>query len=134
MDLIYRFLQSDWIKKAVHYAYNPKRLRALVFRLGIYLSKKGPSRLKEQTKLLYSYLKDVSTGKYKDYHANSLIFIIAATIYLITPVDFVPDMLPLGLMDDLMIISWALNVTSDELRRYRFAKKTDENLSDSDKM
>ncbi len=134
MDLIYRFLRSDWIKKAAHYAYNPKRLRALVFRLGIYLSKKGPSRLKEQTKLLYSYLKDVSTGKYKDYHANSLIFIIAAIIYLITPVDFVPDMLPLGLMDDLMIISWALNVTSDELRRYRLAKKTDENLSDSDKM
>lgn len=57
----------------------------------------------------------MSTGKYKDYHTNSLISIIATVIYLITPVDFVSDMLPLGLMDDLMIISWALNVTSDEL-------------------
>ena len=128
MDLISRFLRSDWIKKTAHYAYNPKRLRALVLRLGIYLS------LKEQTKLLYSYLKDVSTGKYKDYHTNSLIFIIAAATYLITPVDFVPDMLPLGLMDDLMIISWVLNVTSDELKRYRLANKTDKNLSDSDKI
>ncbi|MCM0719986.1 DUF1232 domain-containing protein [Parabacteroides sp. W1-Q-101] len=134
MDLISRFLRSDWIKKTAHYAYNPKRLRALVLRLGIYLSKKGPTRLKEQTKLLYSYLKDVSTGKYKDYHTNSLIFIIAAATYLITPVDFVPDMLPLGLMDDLMIISWVLNVTSDELKRYRLANKTDKNLSDSDKI
>ena len=76
----------------------------------------------------------MSTGKYKDYHTNSLIFIIAAAIYLITPVDFVPDMFPLGLMDDLMIISWILNVTSDELERYRLANKTDKNLSDSDKI
>lgn len=119
MDLISRFLQSDWIKKAAKYACNPKRLRALVLQLGIYLSKKGSTRLKEQTKLLYSYLKDVATGKYKDYHTNSLIFMVSTVIYLITPTDFIPDMLPLGLIDDMMIITWVLNVSADELRRYK---------------
>ena len=45
----------------------------------------------------------------------------AAVIYLLTPVDFIPDMLPLGLMDDMMIITWALNVSADELKRYKKA-------------
>ena len=121
IDFVTRFLQFGWIQKAAKYAYNPRRLKALVLQLGIYLSKKGTTRLKEQTKLLYSYLKDVATGKYKDYHTNSLIFMVAATIYLITPVDFVPDILPLGLMDDMMIIVWAMNVSADELKRYKKA-------------
>lgn len=127
MDFVTRFLQSGWLQKAAKYAYNPRRLKALVLQLGIYLSKKGSTRLKEQTKLLYNYLKDVATGKYKDYHTNSLLFMVAAVIYLITPVDFIPDVLPLGLIDDMMIISWALNVSADELKRY---KKT---VIDSDK-
>jgi len=134
MDFVTRFLQSDWIKKAAKYAYNPKRLKALVLQLGIFLSKKGATRLKEQTKLLYSYLKDVATGKYKDYHTGSLIFMISAVIYLITPTDFIPDMLPLGLMDDMMIITWVLNVSADELRRYQKQNETDKNLSHSDKI
>ncbi len=121
MDFVTRFLQSGWIQKAAKYAYNPRRLKALVLQLGIYLSKKGSTRLKEQTKLLYNYLKDVATGKYKDYHTNSLLFMAAAVIYLITPVDFIPDMLPLGLMDDMMIITWVLNVSADELKRYKKA-------------
>ena len=119
MDFVTRFLQSVWIKKAAKYAYNPKRLKALVLQLGIYLSKKGSASLKEQTKLLYSYLKDVATGKYKDYHPSSLIFMIAATIYLISPVDFIPDVLPLGLVDDMAIIIWVMNVSTDELKRYK---------------
>lgn len=127
MDFVTRFLQSGWLQKATKYAYNPRRLKALVLQFGIYLSKKGSTRLKEQTKLLYNYLKDVATGKYKDYHTNSLLFMVAAVIYLITPVDFISDVLPLGLIDDMMIISWALNVSADELKRY---KKT---VIDSDK-
>ena len=116
MDFVTRFLQSDWIKKAAKYAYNPKRLKAVVLQLGIFLSKKGATRLKEQTKLLYSYLKDVATGKYKDYHTGSLIFMISAVIYLITPTDFIPDM------------------SADELRRYQKQNETDKNLSHSDKI
>ena len=44
---------------------------------------------------------------------------IAATIYLISPVDFIPDVLPLGLVDDMAIIIWVMNVSTDELKRYK---------------
>ena len=120
-DFVKRFLQAGWIKRAADYVSNPRKLKTVVFQLGLYLSKKGPARLKEQTKLLYHYLSDVAMGHYKEYNVNSLIFLVAATIYLLTPIDFIPDFLPIGFLDDSTIILWALNVTSDELTRYKQA-------------
>lgn len=120
-DFVKRFLQAGWIKRAAGYVSNPRKLKTVVFQLGLYLSKKGPARLKEQTKLLYHYLSDVAMGHYKEYNVNSLIFLVAATIYLLTPIDFIPDFLPIGFLDDSTIILWALNVTSDELTRYKQA-------------
>ena len=120
-DFVKRFLQAGWIKRAAGYVSNPRKLKTVVFQLGFYLSKKGPARLKEQTKLLYHYLSDVAMGHYKEYNVNSLIFLVAATIYLLTPIDFIPDFLPIGFLDDSTIILWALNVTSDELTRYKQA-------------
>jgi len=119
MDFVSRFLRSDWLRMATKYAYNPRRLKALVFQLGLFLSRRGASKLKEQAQLMYHYLHDVAVGKYKDYNVSSLIFIIAAAIYLISPIDFIPDILPLGLIDDSAIIIWGLNVSSDELKRYK---------------
>ena len=118
-DFVKRFLQAGWIKRAAGYVSNPRKLKTVVFQLGFYLSKKGPARLKEQTKLLYHYLSDVAMGRYRDYNVNSLLFLVAATIYLLTPIDFIPDFLPSGFLDDSAIILWALNVTSDELERYK---------------
>ncbi|MCI6522667.1 MAG: YkvA family protein [Parabacteroides sp.] len=120
-DFVKRFLQAGWIKRAAGYVSNPRKLKTVVFQLGLYLSKKGPARLKEQTKLLYHYLSDVAMGHYKEYNVNSLIFLVAATIYLLTPIDFIPDFLPIGFLDDSTIILWALNVTSDELTKYKQA-------------
>lgn len=118
MDFVSRFLKSNWIKEAMKCAYNPKRLKALVLQLGLYLSKKGVSGLKEQTELMYNYLKDIATGKYKDYNIGSLVFIIAGVMYLLCPVDFIFDFLPVGLIDDMTIILWVLNTSSNELKRY----------------
>ena len=54
-DFVKRFLQAGWIKRAAAYVSNPRKLKTVVFQLGLYLSKKGPARLKEQIKLLYYY-------------------------------------------------------------------------------
>ena len=120
-DFVNRFLKSEWIKQAAGYVSNPRKLKMVVFQLGLYLSKKGPARLKEQTQLLYHYLSDVAMGRYKNYNVSSLLYLVAAVIYLITPIDFMPDFLPTGLVDDSAIILWALNVTGDELARYKRA-------------
>ena len=121
-NFVNRFLKSRWIIRAIGYVSNPRKLKMVVFQLGLYLSKKGPARLKEQTQLLYHYLSDVAMGRYKEYNVCSLLYLVAAVIYLITPIDFMPDFLPTGLVDDSAIILWVLNVTGDELARYKRAK------------
>ena len=121
-NFVNRFLKSGWISRATDYVSSPSKLQMVVFQLGLYLSKKGPTRLKKQTQLLYHYLSDVAMGRYKEYNVSSLLYLVAAVIYLITPIDFMPDFLPTGLVDDSAIILWVLNVTGDELARYKRAK------------
>ncbi|WP_291589213.1 YkvA family protein [Bacteroides sp.] len=119
MSFVVRFLQSNWIIIATKYTYNPKRLKALVLQLGLFLSRKGLTHLRKQLKLMYCYLWDITTGKYKDYDICSLIYIIAATLYLLSPVDMIPDFFPMGFVDDTAIIIWTLNISSKELERYK---------------
>lgn len=119
MSFVTHFLQSNWITKAANCAYNPRRLKALVFQLGLFLSRKGLDNLRKQVKLMYCYMRDIAMGKYKDYNVGCLIYIIAATLYLLSPVDLILDFLPMGFVDDTAIIIWALNVSSKELDRYK---------------
>ena len=121
-NFVNRFLKSGWISRATDYVSSPRKLKMVVFQLGLYLSKKGPTRLKKQTQLLYHYLCDIAMGRYKDYNVSSLLYLVATVIYLITPIDFMPDFLPTGLLDDSAIILWVLNVAGDELARYKRAK------------
>lgn len=117
--MIEQFLKSGWYKKAKTYAYQPKKLKALAIQLGFYLSKEGLSGVKENLVLMYHYIEDIATGKYKDYNVQKLIIVVAALIYVVSPLDFFPDVLPLGLMDDVSIIGWAMKEVAGELQRYK---------------
>ena len=119
MSFIVDFLKSNWITKATKCDYNLRPLKSLVFHLGIFVSSKCLRHLREQLNIMCCYLRDIATGKYKDYDICSLIYIIAATLYLLSPIDMIPDFLPMGFVDDTTIIIWALNVSSKELERYK---------------
>lgn len=119
MKFAEQFLNSKWYKKAEIYACHPEKLKGLLLQSGYYLYKEGLSGVKENMTLMYNYLQDIASGKYKDYNIQKLIIIIAAFIYVVSPLDFLPDMIPGGLIDDASIIAWALKQTADELKNYR---------------
>ncbi|MBO5251939.1 MAG: DUF1232 domain-containing protein [Bacteroidaceae bacterium] len=119
MNFITRFLKGNWLEKAKIYAFNPWRMKTLILQLGKYISKKGLSGAKENLLLIRDYLSDIATGKYKDYDVKKLLVVVAAIIYVITPLDFLPDFIPPGLIDDLSIIAWAIKETASELERYK---------------
>ena len=119
MNFVSRFLKGNWMKKAGTYAFNPKKMKALLLQLGKYITKNGLSKVKETLVLMKDYLCDVTTGKYKDYDVKKLMVIIGAVIYVVTPFDFLPDFIPPGLIDDLSIVAWALKEASDELEKYK---------------
>ena len=66
-------------------------------------------------KLLNSYLK----GDYTDIPRKELVIIVSAVSYLVSPIDLVPDFIPVvGLMDDMAIISICIKATQCELEKY----------------
>ena len=119
MSFVSRFLKGNWLQKARVYAFNPKKMKELLLQLGKYVTKNGLSGVKENLLLMKDYLYDVTTGKYKDYDVKKLLVIIGAVIYVVTPIDFLPDFIPPGLIDDLSIVAWALKEASDELEKYK---------------
>ena len=119
MNYVSRFLKGNWMKKAGTYAFNPKKMKALLLQLGKYITKNGLSSVKENLLLMKDYLYDVTTGKYKDYDVKKLMVIIGAVIYVVTPFDILPDFIPPGLIDDLSIVAWALKEASAELENYK---------------
>ena len=119
MNFVSRFLKGKWLDKARLYALNPQKLKLLLPQLGKYLSKNGLSSAKDTLLLMKNYLFDISTGKYKDYDLKKLIVIVGAIIYVITPIDLLPDFIPPGFIDDLSIVAWALKEASAELEKYK---------------
>lgn len=117
------FLSSRWMEKARNYVANPKKLKLLLFQLGTYLSKDGLSNVKTNLLLMYHYLQDIVAGRYKGYSSSKLLLVVAILIYVVSPFDIVPDMLPAGLLDDSSLILWALKEVSDELANYKLHKE-----------
>lgn len=66
-------------------------------------------------KLLNSYLK----GDYTDIPRKQLVILVSAVSYLVSPIDLVPDFIPVvGLMDDMAVVSICIKATQSELEKY----------------
>lgn len=122
MNFVPKFLKGNWLSKAHLYVSNPKKLKQLLQLLSMYISKKGLSRVKDKLVLMGNYLTDITKGRYKDYDGKKLLIVVGAIIYVVTPFDLLPDLIPPGLIDDLSIVAWALKEAADELERYRLWK------------
>jgi uncharacterized membrane protein YkvA (DUF1232 family) len=69
--------------------------------------------------LLFSMLLDFFKGRYPLPKKTALL-IVFAFLYLISPVDIVPDVFPLiGLVDDVAVLAFAFNFIKGDLENYR---------------
>lgn len=59
-------------------------------------------------------------GEYKDMPKSSLIAIVATLLYFVSPLDVLPDFIPLsGFLDDATVIGFAATQISKDLARFR---------------
>ncbi len=64
-------------------------------------------------------IKYYAKGEYREIEFKNLIIIIASLIYFISPVDFVPDFLPIiGFADDIALLTFVYNSVSQELEKF----------------
>jgi uncharacterized membrane protein YkvA (DUF1232 family) len=119
MNFVSRFLKGNWLSKAKLYAFNPSKLKNLLLQLTSCMSRKGLLKIKDHLILMRDYLSDIVTGKYKEYDGKKLIIIVAAILYVVTPIDLLPDFIPPGWIDDVSIVAWAIKEASEELEKYK---------------
>lgn len=111
--------KEKWMSKAQEYIKTPEKIKNIIPQIQEYLSKKGLSEVKENILLLIDYMSDIVNGNYKDYSVKSLLFVVAAMIYLVSPIDVIPDFIfGIGLTDDVAVIVFVLREVSLELDKY----------------
>lgn len=111
--------KEKWMSKAQEYIKTPEKIKNIIPQIQEYLSKKGLSEVKENILLLIDYMSDIVNGNYKGYSVKSLLFVVAAMIYLVSPIDVIPDFIfGIGLTDDVAVIVFVLREVSFELDKY----------------
>lgn len=71
-------------------------------------------------KLLFSLIKDYSSGEYKEIPWTSVAAVVSAILYFVSPIDVIPDVIPvIGYLDDAVVITLCMNWISVDLEKYQ---------------
>jgi len=76
-----------------------------------------------KVKLLLMLLKDYWDGKYTSLPYRTILAIAVALLYILNPIDLIPDVLPLlGLTDDLAMLLFVWEMVSKDVEEYALWK------------
>jgi uncharacterized membrane protein YkvA (DUF1232 family) len=104
--------------RAEAYAGDPEKIRELwaAARRRIEKAPRGPfgetwAYLMTMLRLLRAY----ANGTYRKIPFESLVTIVFAVLYFVSPIDLIPDFLPGGLVDDALVVALALRAVKSDL-------------------
>lgn len=81
------------------------------------------SKFLDKIQLMVDMIGDYINGNYRDIPWKSLSAVAGALIYLILPLDVLPDLFPfIGLLDDAFIIGLCIKCFSTDLEQYKIWK------------
>lgn len=89
-------------------------------------SKAGPLKeYFEKAKLLFSMIKDYYRGDYREISSMNIALIGAIFLYVLSPIDLIPDFIPLaGYLDDAAVIAYGLKKLNNEIEKYQLWQST----------
>ena len=85
---------------------------------------KGPlEKVWSHLQLMFSLVRDYFKGNYKTVPTGSLIAIIAGILYFLSPVDVIPDLIPIvGYIDDVFVLGVVFAQVQSDLDKYKLWK------------
>ena len=86
--------------------------------------------MQNATKALEDYAADLQTmgsmvadyahGRYKEIPKETLVAVVAAIVYVVSPIDLIPDAIPVvGYADDAALVSFVLSHVHKDIESYR---------------
>lgn len=132
---------QDLIDKGMRYSQNPI-FRSIAGRAGGFLAKpvkltmllstayaklvdtssnkSGLDQVKDFMKTFIRLVKAYSNGSYRAVSNKSLLIGVGVLIYLVTPIDIIPDFIPvLGMLDDISLMAWFIDAFEKEITNFR---------------
>lgn len=121
MNINFEHLKKRFGEKAREYACDPEKTKNLVDKAIKKSSGIGPLiELGESLKLIFGLVRDYAKGRYRDIRYGSLIAIIIGLLYLVAPIDSIPDFIPIaGFIDDAAVLGLIIKQVRSELDKYK---------------
>ncbi|SDL34931.1 Uncharacterized membrane protein YkvA, DUF1232 family [Catalinimonas alkaloidigena] len=84
-------------------------------------------RKEETVKEIINYVKTFGrlvgayrSGRYREISQTKIILVLGALVYFVSPMDLVPDFIPVfGLLDDLGVLVWVFNTVKHEIEKFQ---------------
>lgn len=74
----------------------------------------------EEIKLLLSMIRDYWNGDYRDIPWSTVAAAVGALLYVLSPVDLIPDVIPVvGYLDDAAVVTLCLKAIWSDLEKYK---------------
>lgn len=81
--------------------------------------------LKEKFSILGRLCKAYILGHYREVPWKAMIVVVAAIVYFISPIDLIPDFIPVtGLSDDFAVLIWVYNTVHIEIDKFLMWEKS----------
>lgn len=85
----------------------------------------------DNLQLLLAMFRSWVKGEYREIPTKTILAIIAAIVYFVSPVDFIPDFIAgLGFADDAAIIGFTIKQIAEELEKFKLWKAKQEQTID----
>lgn len=83
-------------------------------------SRSGPfAAVMDDFRTLVRLVVAYARGNYRDIPADALVLVVGGLIYVVSPLDLIPDFLPVGYVDDAAVVIWVVKSVRDELDAFR---------------
>ena len=137
-SLIAKILKSVFFRKATgkagRYASNASRLMELVSEVAGKLKHVGfkgnLAEFQGSVRLLIRMVKAYSSGAYRTLPWKSLVSIVAVLIYFVSPIDLIPDFLPvIGITDDVALVLWLIKTLGDDIAKFSEWEKNEKTIN-----
>ncbi|MDQ0198353.1 YkvA family protein [Neobacillus ginsengisoli] len=118
--------RAKYEDKAKDYLNNPEKTEGLLSK-AIKKANKRKGTLGEawdKLQLFLELIKSYSKGEYKNVSNSTLLTVIGAVLYFVSPIDVIPDFIVgIGIVDDAAVIGYTIKKVSKELDEYKKWKK-----------
>jgi len=98
------------------------RLPSLLFAVASKSAHQGGrlGKLREDLKLLQVLCLAYWRGEYRAISVKSMVTVVAGLMYFLSPIDAIPDFIPVfGMLDDIAVLAWVMNTLDQELTAFR---------------